>query len=128
MKEFAHPDSGEKSAIDINRALSNALVVSRNKYNYGADLETDFGPIPPLQCHAGELNQVFLNLLVNAAHAIGDVVKGSDRKGLIRLRTALDGDAVAIQIQDTGTDIPEATWSPAATTRARPCPPYLERT
>jgi len=107
MKEFAHPDSGEKSAIDINRALGNALVVSRNEYKYVADVETDFGTIPPVPCHAGEINQVFLNLLVNAAHAIGDVVNGSDRKGMIRVRTALEGGAVVIQIQDTGTGIAE---------------------
>lgn len=107
MKEFAHPDSAERSSIDINRALSNALVVSRNEYKYVAEVETGFGALPPVPCHAGELNQVFLNLLVNAAHAIGDVVKGSDRKGVIRVRTAVDGDTVVIQIQDTGTGIPE---------------------
>jgi signal transduction histidine kinase len=107
MKEFAHPDSEEKCLTDLNRALSNALVVSRNEYKYVADVETDFGPIPLVPCHAGEINQVFLNLLVNAAHAIGDVVKGSGGKGLIRVRTALKEEVVVIQIEDTGTGIRE---------------------
>ena len=107
MKDFSHPHSDEKSPTDVNRALTSALMVSRNEYKYLADVETDFGTLPQVSCHAGELNQVFLNLIVNAAHAIGDAVEGTDRKGLIRVRTALEGDTVAIRIEDTGTGIPE---------------------
>jgi two-component system NtrC family sensor kinase len=107
MKEFSHPHSAAKGPTDVNRALTNALMVSRNEYKYLADVETDFGAIPQVVCHAGELNQVFLNLIVNAAHAIGDSVEGTDRKGLIRVRTTTEGQAVMIQIQDTGTGIPD---------------------
>jgi signal transduction histidine kinase len=59
-------------------------------------------------CHVGDLNQVFLNLIVNAAHAIGDVVGKSGGKGTIRIRTCSEGDVVRIDIADTGSGIPEA--------------------
>jgi PAS domain S-box-containing protein len=108
MKEFAHPDSSGKTAVDINRALETALIVARNEYKYVADVETDFGTVPPVSCHAGEVNQVLLNLIVNAGHAIGEAVKGTDRKGLIRIRTAVARNAVTIDIEDNGTGIPAA--------------------
>ena len=108
MKEFAHPDSSGKTAVDINRALETALIVARNEYKYVADVKTDFGAVPPVSCHAGEVNQVFLNLIVNAGHAIGEAVKGSDRKGLIRIRTAVGRNAVTIDIEDNGAGIPAA--------------------
>lgn len=59
-------------------------------------------------CHLGDLNQVFLNLLINAAHAIGDVVKDSGKKGRIRVQTRQIGSWVEISISDTGTGIPKA--------------------
>ncbi len=108
MREFAHPDQKEKELDDINRILQNVLTVSRNEYKYVAEVETDFDDhLPPVMCHVGEIGQVFLNLIVNAAHAIGDVVAGTERKGLIRVRTRLNGDHVLIEIEDTGTGIPK---------------------
>jgi len=108
MKEFAHPDQAEKSLADINRALEATLTIARNEYKYVADVETEFGELPPVLCHLGDLNQVFLNLLVNAAHAIGDVVGKAGEKGNIRIRTACAGNTVSIEIADTGGGIPEA--------------------
>jgi signal transduction histidine kinase len=108
LKEFAHPGQKEKAPGDLNRALENALIVSRNEYKFVADVETDLAPLPPVVCDLSELNQVFLNLLINAAHAIGDVVAGSDRKGLIRVSTRLLGDWVRVTIADTGGGIPES--------------------
>jgi len=108
MKEFAHPDQREKAPADLNRALRTTLVIARNEYKYVADVETDFGDIPSVLCHVGDLNQVFLNLFVNAAHAISDVVKGSSARGRIRVRTRPDGNRVCIEISDTGCGIPEA--------------------
>lgn len=109
MKEFSHVDqSSEKSAADINRALESTLVVARNELKYVAEVQTQFGDLPPVVCHLGDLNQVFLNLLVNAAHAIGDVVKGTNKKGLIAVCTRHDGAVVEISVSDTGTGIPEA--------------------
>ena len=107
MKEFAHIDRKEKSATDINKALQSTLTVARNELKYVAKVETDFGELPLVVCNASDINQVFLNLLVNAAHAIADVVKGSGQLGLIRVRTYLEGDTVLISIADTGSGIPE---------------------
>jgi PAS domain S-box-containing protein len=107
MKEFAHPDQREKAPADLNRALGTTLVIARNEYKYVADVETDLGDIPAVLCHVSDMNQVFLNLLVNAAHAISDVVKGSGARGKIRVRTRQVDNHVCIEISDTGCGIPE---------------------
>jgi PAS domain S-box-containing protein len=108
MKEFAHPDTRQKSAADLNRAIMSTLTVARNELKYVADVETDLGDLPPVVCNISDLNQVFLNLLVNAAHAIREVVReGTDAKGKIRVRTRREGNTVLIAISDTGCGIPE---------------------
>ncbi|MBI5508984.1 MAG: PAS domain S-box protein [Deltaproteobacteria bacterium] len=107
MKEFAHPDRREKSPADLNQALQNTLTIARNEYKYVAEAETDLGELPPVLCHVGDLNQVFLNLMVNAAHAISEVVGKSGDKGKIRIKTRHEGDSVRIDVQDTGAGIPE---------------------
>lgn len=106
MKEFAHPGKAEKSAADLNRALSSALIVARNEIKYIADVETEFGELPSVCCLIGELNQVLLNLLVNAADAIRDANKGTQARGRIVVRTARVGDQAVITISDTGCGIP----------------------
>jgi len=108
MKDFAHPESKEMAAADLNKALLSTLTVARNELKYVSDVETDFGDMPLVVCNVGDLNQVFLNLLVNAAHAISDVVKGTGTKGKIRVRTVPEGKTVLITISDTGGGIPEA--------------------
>jgi two-component system, NtrC family, sensor kinase len=108
MKEFAHPGHKDKAAADLNKALGNALIVARNEFKYVADAETDFGELPPVVCHIAEMNQVFLNLLINAAHAIGEVVKGTQGRGKITVRTRYEGDQVVVAISDTGCGIPDA--------------------
>lgn len=107
MKEFAHSTPEEKRHADINRALTNTITISRNEYKYVADIETDFGEIPQVSCNIGELNQVFLNLIVNGAHAIGDVVGTTGKKGLIKISTSCESDKVIIAINDNGAGIPE---------------------
>ena len=82
--------------------------MARNELKYVADVETDFGDLPPVVCHLADLNQVFLNLLVNGAQAIGTVMKETGVKGRIRVKTRLDGDRVTVSISDTGCGIPEA--------------------
>jgi signal transduction histidine kinase len=107
MKEFAHPDRKETTQIDLNQAIASTLVIATNEYKYVADVETDFAPLPHVSCYAGEINQVVLNLIVNAAHAIGDVVKESPgTRGKIRVSTTLLGDHVEIAITDSGRGIP----------------------
>ena len=106
MKDFAHPDQQEKISADINNALASTLLIARHEYKDVADVETDFGPLPPVWCQVGELNQAFLNILVNAAHAIADVVKEGER-GTIRVATHQDGAFAVVEISDTGGGIPE---------------------
>jgi signal transduction histidine kinase/HAMP domain-containing protein len=107
MKEFAHPDATEMTDIDINRAIESTLVIASNEYKYLAEMETHLGEIPAVLCHAGEVNQAVLNIIVNAAHAIGDVVKDSGKLGKITVSTRQDGDSVVISITDTGGGIPD---------------------
>jgi len=107
MRELAHPDRPEMSEVDLNHVIRNALVVARAQYKYVAEVETDLAPLPPVCCHAGELNQVMLNLLINASHAIADVVAGTGNKGVITVSTRIDGDAVVISVGDTGGGIAE---------------------
>lgn len=108
MKEFSHVDrSSEKTAADLNKAIESTLIVARNEVKYVANVETDFVPLPPVVCHLGDLNQVFLNLLVNAAHAIAEATAGTDKKGRIVVHTRCDGQFVVVSVTDTGTGIPE---------------------
>jgi signal transduction histidine kinase len=106
MKEFSHPGQ-DRAAADINRGLVNTLAIARNEYKYVAEVRTELGDLPPVLCQLSEINQVFLNLVVNAAHAIGDRVKGTTERGEIAVRTWQDRDAVNISITDTGGGIPE---------------------
>ena len=109
MKEFAHPGNSEKAYVDLNKAIESTVTVSRNEWKYLADLTTDFAPdLPPVFCLLGPINQMIVNMIVNAAHAIGDVVKNTGQKGQITITTRLVDDWVEIRITDTGTGIPEA--------------------
>ena len=107
MKSFAHPDQPAKTPADINDAIRSTLVVGANELKYVADVVTDLAPLPPLACHISDLNQVFLNLFINAAHAIADVVGSSGARGTIRVRTLLHGDEIVVAVEDTGAGIPE---------------------
>jgi two-component system NtrC family sensor kinase len=106
MREFAHPDSGEHSSTDLNHALETTLTVAHNEYKYSAQIETRLSTLPLVICNVGELNQVFLNLIVNAAHAIAESGKGADR-GRITITTAAVSDHVEIAIEDNGCGIPQ---------------------
>ena len=109
IKEFSHPGSSEKTPQDLNRAIASTALVSRNEWKYVAELETNLDPdLPLVQCLPGEFNQVILNLIINAAHAIGDVVaRKPGSKGRITVSTRRDGDWAEIRVRDTGTGIPE---------------------
>ena len=110
MREFSHPGTTEKTYVDVNRALESTLTISRNEWKYVADVETDLAAeLPLVLCLPGEINQVFLNIIVNAAHAIGDVTDaGNNGKGTIRLATRVHNSNVEIRISDSGGGIPEA--------------------
>ncbi len=113
MKEFSHPGSEEKTAVDLNRAIENTITVARNEWKYVADVVSDLdASLPQVPCLPGELNQVFLNLIVNAAHAIHDnLSRQPSGKGVITIRTRGLPTGVEIRIQDTGAGIPEAIQS-----------------
>ncbi len=108
MKEFSHPDVGDKRPIDLNRAIQTTMIVARSEYKYVAEVSTDLASdLPAVPCIAGEFNQVLLNLLVNAAHAIAEVTTRRGGRGHIAVSTRRDGDHVEVRISDTGTGIPE---------------------
>ncbi len=108
MKELAHPGEREMAPTDLNRALQNALNVTANSYRYVADVETDLGDLPPVNCLAAEMNQVFLNLIVNAAHAMDGCDRDDRPRGRLGIATRTDGPDVVISISDSGHGIPEA--------------------
>ena len=108
MKDFSHPGSQEKRAVDINQAIESTIAVARHEWKYVSNVETDLQPdLPPVPCLIGEFNQVILNLIVNAAHAIaGAKAEGFTEKGTITIRTHRHEEWAEIAVQDTGTGIP----------------------
>lgn len=110
IKEFSHPDTGHKEWTDLARALETTATVSRNQWKYVADIAYAIDPaVPPVFCEVGEINQVILNLIVNAAHAIEDKNRASGAedpvKGTITLGLARDDDSVILSVGDTGSGI-----------------------
>ena len=107
MKEFSHP-AREKTATDLNRAIQSTITVASNEWKYVAEIEMDLDPnLPSVHCSPAEFNQVVLNMVVNAAHAIGDVVgDGGKGKGKIKVKTRPDGDWAVVEISDSGCGMP----------------------
>jgi PAS domain S-box-containing protein len=106
MKEFSHPGSDSQSSADLHHALDNTLAMARSEYKHVAVIEKQFGSLPLVPCKIGELNQVFLNILVNAAHAIERAAKDCS-SGCIRITTEHCGEEVSIAIEDNGCGIPK---------------------
>jgi signal transduction histidine kinase len=110
MKEFSHPGSVGRQAVDLNRNILSTITVCRNEWKYVAEVATELdADLPPLPCFAGEVNQVVLNLVVNAVHAIQDNPATKSQpggKGLIRVASRLDGEGIRIDIADSGCGIP----------------------
>jgi PAS domain S-box-containing protein len=110
MKEFSHPGGKEKTSADLNKAIESTVTVARGQWKYVADMKLNLDPeLPRVPCFLGEFNQCVLNLLINAAHAIGDKLKEKPGGlGLITVGTRRDGAWVEISVRDTGTGIPES--------------------
>jgi PAS domain S-box-containing protein len=109
MKDFSHPGSESATTIDLHRTIESTITVSRGEWKAVANLETEFAPdLPLVTCFPGELNQVILNLVVNAAHAIAakKEATGASDPGLIRIGTRLLPGEVEIWVSDDGTGIP----------------------
>lgn len=107
MKEFSHPGTQRKTSVDLNKAVESTTTVSRNEWKYLAKLECELDPdLPPVPCYPGELNQVLLNLVVNAAHAIGEKNE-PDQLGEIRITTGRQEQFAVIRVADTGAGMPQ---------------------
>ena len=107
MRDFSHPGKKEKIPTNLNIAIESTITVARNEWKYVAELETDYDTsLPLVPCLTGDFNQVILNLIVNAAHAVAGAAKNGQR-GMIIVRTRNCPPWAEVQIQDTGTGIPE---------------------
>ncbi len=121
MKAFGHPGSEEKSPADLNEAVRNTLVVTGNATKHVAEVSTSLGDVPAVWCHPGDVNQVLVNLVVNASHAVADAVAETGRLGRIEVRTRLEGEVAVIEVSDTGggisPDIADRVFEPFFTTK-----------
>jgi signal transduction histidine kinase len=109
MREFSYPGNGWRQAVDLNHVIERAIVLCRSEWKLAATVATDFDVrLPPVSCQPAEINSVVLNLIVNAAHAIGEATSnGEAGKGLITVRTRYDEPYAEIRVEDTGVGIPE---------------------
>ena len=106
---FSHPGAIEKEPADLNEAIESTVTVCRNRWKYVADLSLDLDRnLPRVSVMRSEINQVVLNLVVNAADAIAEALgEGAEERGRITVSTRLDGDFAEIRVSDTGAGIPE---------------------
>lgn len=105
LKKFSRDDqSNEFVNSDINDGIRSVLILVKNETKYYADLMTDFGDIGHIPCNISELNQIFLNMIVNSVQAIKE--QGRSEKGLITIKTWKDSDWVYITVTDDGPGIP----------------------
>lgn len=106
MKDFSHPANEDLVTMEVNHMLESTLTVARNEWKYNCDVDVQLDPSNPIiQCYPGELNQAFLNIIVNAAQAIKEKVKNTNEKGKITISTKAQNDYVEVRITDTGVGI-----------------------
>ncbi len=104
MKEFAHPDETQMTPTDLNHAIQSTVTVTRNEWKYVSTMELDLDPyLPKVMCHGGELNQVLLNLIVNARDAIEEAGRGM---GVIRISSKAEDEHVELRVSDDGAGMP----------------------
>ncbi|HEY0465776.1 MAG TPA: ATP-binding protein [Polyangiaceae bacterium] len=124
MKEFSHPSGSEKKPVNLREAIETTIAVARNEWKYVAEVELELPPdLPLVPALRNEFNQVILNLIVNAAHAIGEATAdGTQGKGKITIVGRILGEQLEIRISDTGSGIPESArarvFEPFFTTKA----------
>ncbi|HET9656737.1 MAG TPA: AAA family ATPase [Kineosporiaceae bacterium] len=107
MKASVHPGAADRAQIDLNELVRTTLVVAHNEVKYVADVRLELGELPPIWCYPGDVQQVVLNLVVNAAQAIGETVKAGGPRGVITVHTHRSGDEVVLEVGDTGPGIPQ---------------------
>jgi|GEM_PF-776470 len=109
LKEFSHPSSTDRMPADLNHCIETTLVVAKNEYKHLAELDVALGPgLDQVPCIVAEVNQVFLNLVVNAAHAIADARSPNAPRGTIRIVSRREGNFAVVVIEDTGAGVPTA--------------------
>ena len=108
MRRFSHTGGGEREEVDLSEALDATITVAQHQIKEIADVQTYYQPdLPRVECYCDELNQVFLNLIVNATHAIRDAsTQGTRHRGKLTIRTRQIDQDVQIEIQDNGSGIP----------------------
>ncbi len=108
LKQFSHPGEEDKREANVNSAIENTLVVAANEIKYVAETELKLDPeLPEIPCYLGELNQVFLNIIINAGHAIEATREPDDPLGRIMVETARHDESIEVRISDTGSGMPE---------------------
>ncbi len=121
LKQFSHPGLDDMAPADLNEIVRNTLTVAKNEYKYVAETEFNAGDLSDVVCNRGDLGQVLINLVVNAAQAIAEQVESTGRMGKISIRTASDDHGAAIEIADTGggipTEIRDRVFEPFFTTK-----------
>jgi signal transduction histidine kinase len=100
LKNFARLDEAERKSADIHEGIESTLMLLQHQLKTRIRIEKDFGDVPMIECHPNQLNQVFMNILVNSVQAIPN-------RGTIRIRTWKEDQVVKIAISDTGCGIPE---------------------
>src|SRR6185295_3440113 len=98
LKDFSRPGDDSWQLADLHRGLDSTLKIVSNELKYKAEVVKEYGTVPEVECLPSQLNQVFMNLLVNAAHAI-------EERGLITIRTGVAGDEAWVEVADTGCGI-----------------------
>ncbi len=122
MKNFAHPGVDTMTPIDLNESIRSTITVSRSEWRYAAQLTSDLDEsLPKVTCFPGDLNQVILNLIVNAAHAVADRYGDDSDQGLIHVTSTCDKTHAVIQVRDNGTgmsnEVRERIFDPFFTTK-----------
>jgi len=116
LRTFGRPDRSEVDQVDLHEALQSTLRLLTHELSDRIRVVEEFGDLPRVECYADQVNQVFMNLLVNAAHAI----RG---EGTITIRTRTEGDRAVVEVEDTGVGIPEANlrrvFEPGFTTKGK---------
>jgi two-component system NtrC family sensor kinase len=122
MRDFSHIDERRFAPADLNKAIKSTIVILRNEIKYVADVETNFGEnFPDVMCCIDDIQQVFLNLIINAAHSIGEKLQENGERGLIKISSRVEDDNAIFTISDTGKgisqDIREKIFEPFFTTK-----------
>jgi signal transduction histidine kinase len=115
MKDFSHLDQREKQPADLNDAIEKTLIITKGEYKHVADVVKDLGALPRVRCHVGDIQQVLVNLVINASHAIEARAAEQGRRGVIRVRSFVEPQApgqtpssyAVVTVEDNGGGIPQ---------------------